>query len=346
MGRFSGKQCRMISMFWLNTICFFVEILYGYITNSTTLVADSVHMLSDVATLVVAFISNEISSKKWSKSTFGLARAEVLGAFVNAVFLVALCLTIAVDACKRLIQVEDIRRPELIYPVGVLGLIVNVIGLFLFHDHGGHSHSHSRMSHNHSKLKQLASAGATNATATDDNENAERFQPPNLVHEEKSTSSQQMNMRGVFLHCLADALNSVIVIISAMIVCETNWKYKNYVDPTLSLLMVTIILRSVWSLLRETALILLQTFPPHIQVDEIRSRLLKNFNGISAVHEFHVWQLTSDKLIASAHIRYKTLSEYTKLAEKVEEFFHNEGIHSITIQSEFVESLTDRSSSN
>lgn len=327
-------------MFWLTTFFFFVEILFGYITNSMALIADSFHMLSDVAALVVAYLSVKMSPKKWSKNTFGWARAEVLGALVNAVFLVALCFSITVEAIKRLIEKKEVHRPELIICVGVMGLIVNIIGLFLFHGHAGHSHSHSSMPHNHSRLTQLVSAGAS-ATATDDNENDERFQPPqhyhNHEHDSKNESSSQMNMRGVFLHVLADALGSVIVIISATVVCLNEGEWRDYVDPTLSLVMVMIILRSVWPLLQESALILLQTVPTHIQVDEIQRRLLENVDGVLAVHEFHVWQLAGDRIIASAHIRCRNLSEYMKLAEKVKEFFHNEGIHSTTIQPEFVE---------
>lgn len=60
-------------------------------------------------------------------------------------------------------------------------------------------------------------------------------------------------------------------------------------------------------------------------------------DGVLAVHEFHVWQLAGDRIIASAHIRCRNLSEYMKIAEKVKEFFHNEGIHSTTIQPEFIE---------
>lgn len=86
--------------------------------------------------------------------------------------------------------------------------------------HGGHSHSHSSMPpHNHSRLTQLVTAGA-DANATDDNENDERFPPQHFhdhIHEKKVDSSTQMNMHGVFLHVLADALGSVIVIISATV---------------------------------------------------------------------------------------------------------------------------------
>ena len=49
-------------------------------------------------------------------------------------------------------------------------------------------------------------------------------------------------------------------------------------------------------------------------------------------------QLTGDRIIASAHIRCLNLSEYMKVAERVKEFFHDEGIHSTTIQPEFVHS--------
>ncbi|XP_034246282.1 zinc/cadmium resistance protein isoform X1 [Thrips palmi] len=349
MGRYTGKKCRLISMFWLTTFFFLVEIVVGYVTNSMALVADSFHMLSDVAALVVAFLSVKMSPKKWSKNTFGWARAEVLGALVNAVFLVALCFSITVEACKRFIEVEEIHEPRLIVVVGVLGLLVNLIGLCLFHEHGhgGHGHSHGGISHggigrSHTRLTQLVS--------TDDNENDETFNPPlgpalaaaisnNKGHSDQPSepSASQMNMRGVFLHVMADALGSVIVIVSASVVWLTDWEYKLYMDPALSIVMVILILRAVWPLLQESALILLQTVPTHIQVDAIQRRLLDKVDGVLAVHEFHVWQLAGDRIIASAHIRVRNLSEYMKIAEKVKEFFHNEGIHSTTIQPEFIE---------
>lgn len=77
--------------------------------------------------------------------------------------------------------------------------------------------------------------------------------------------------------------------------------------------------------------------PNGLQVDAIQKRLLERVDGVLAVHEFHVWQLAGDRIIASAHIRCRNLSEYMRIAEKVKEFFHNEGIHSTTIQPEFLE---------
>lgn len=285
----------------------------------------------------------QMSPKKWSKNTFGWARAEVLGALINAVFLVALCFSITVESIKRFIDLEKIHNPENVLIVGFIGLLVNLVGLCLLYD-SGHGHSHG-----HAKLSQLSSV--------DDNENEDYIfgephkdkiaspvvpkKPSSHGHSHgghgHSHSAGQMNMRAAFLHVMSDALGSVIVMISAIIIQYTDWEWKYYCDPGLSMLLVILILHSVWPLLRESALILLQTVPTHIEVDAIQRRLLERVDGVLAVHEFHVWQLAGDRIIASAHIRCRNLSEYMKLAEKVKEFFHNEGIHSTTIQPEFIE---------
>lgn len=76
-------------------------------------------------------IPSQMSPKKWSKNTFGWARAEVLGALVNAVFLVAICFSITIEACKRFIEMEPIHEPKLLVIVGVIGLLINVVGLVL-----------------------------------------------------------------------------------------------------------------------------------------------------------------------------------------------------------------------
>ncbi|CAH0721506.1 unnamed protein product, partial [Brenthis ino] len=311
------------------------------------LVADSFHMLSDVAALIIAFLSVKMSPKKWSKNTFGWARAEVLGALVNAVFLVALCFSITVEAVQRFIQIETIHKPELLVAVGTLGLILNIVGLFLFHEHGsshGHTHGGVPPPANVRHLTELVNSNADMALghATTDTEETDEMVPPRMDNRPNqvprpTSDPGHMNMKGVFLHVLSDALGSLIVVSSAIVVWQTNWEYRYYIDPALSIVLVILILASVWPLLRESALILLQTVPTHIQVDVIQRRLLEKVDGVLAVHEFHVWQLAGDRIIASAHIRCRNLSEYMKIAEKVKEFFHNEGIHSTTIQPEFVE---------
>ena len=78
-----------------------VELVVGNWTNSMALVADSFHMLSDVIALLIALVSLRISPKEWSRNTYGWARAEVVGALINSVFLLALCFSITVEAIQR-----------------------------------------------------------------------------------------------------------------------------------------------------------------------------------------------------------------------------------------------------
>lgn len=138
-------------MLFMTSSFFLVEIIVGYATNSMALVADSFHMLSDVMSLVIGFFALRYSkrSQRTERNTFGWQRAEVLGALVNAVFLIALCFSILVESLKRLAEPEVIHNPILVLIVGVAGLLVNVIGLILFHRHG-HGHSHGGGGHGHS----------------------------------------------------------------------------------------------------------------------------------------------------------------------------------------------------
>ena len=80
-----------------------------------------------------------------------------------------------------------------------------------------------------------------------------------------------------------------------------------------------------------------QWSPVHHQEALTISFLRSQVQGVLAVHEFHIWQLAGNRIIASAHIRCQNLIDYMRIAEDVKSFFHNEGIHSTTIQPEFTE---------
>ena len=167
-----SQKTSFVSMIILTTTFFLVEIIVGYVTNSMALVADSFHMLSDVVSLIVGYVALKYSKvgNHGGRYTFGWARAEVLGALVNAVFLVALCFSILVEALKRMVIPEGIENPKLVLVVGSVGLFVNVIGLFLFHQHGhshgGGSHGHSHGGHSHTVSPTATPRENTKTVAT------------------------------------------------------------------------------------------------------------------------------------------------------------------------------------
>lgn len=84
------------------------------------------------------FFFKKISKKRSSKNTFGWVRAEVLGALINSVFLLSLCLSILIEAIERFVQTETIREVNLLLYVACTGFGINTFGLLIF----GHGHSH------------------------------------------------------------------------------------------------------------------------------------------------------------------------------------------------------------
>lgn len=146
---YSTKTFRLVCMMILTFSFFIVELVVGNITNSLALVADAFHMLSDLIALIIALLAVRISKRRSDINTYGWVRGEVVGANINTVFLLALCLTIVFDVVKRYITPEPIENVNLLLIVGSTGLGINIIGLFLFQGFHGHSHAGHKGEHSH-----------------------------------------------------------------------------------------------------------------------------------------------------------------------------------------------------
>jgi len=330
-----GSKPRLLGMLSMTASFMLVELIVGNLTNSMALVADSFHMLSDVIALVIAYVSITMSPKEWSKNTFGWARAEVVGALVNSVFLVALCFSITVESIKRFLDPEEIKDPKLILIVGGIGLGINLVGMLLFGD-VGHGHSHGGSDSPKEKSETHESANGHGHSHGAENSHGHGHSS------DTSSSGHSMNITGVFLHVLADALGSVVVCITSLVIMLTDWEYRFYLDPILSLVIVLIILVSTWPLLRDSTLILLNTIPAHIDLLDLETRLVTTVAGVSSIHELHVWRLVGRRVVASCHLEMtppplgtEPVDHHMDVARQVKEFFHKAGIHSTTIQLEY-----------
>ena len=116
-----------------------------------------------------------------------------------------------------------------------------------------------------------------------------------LLHEGRSSS---LNVRGAWLHVLGDTLGSVGAIAAGVLIWTWGW---NWADPLASVLIAALILYSSWALLRETVSVLLEGAPGHIDVDEVRDSIA-GLHGVSAVHDLHVWSITSGMVSLSCHV--------------------------------------------
>ena len=107
--RWDSRTIRLLIMLVLCAILFVTQITVGYMSHSVALIADAFHMLSDVLSLIVAMYAIHLAKQKNTSQqhyTYGWQRAEVLGALINAVFLIALCFTIFLEAIKRFVENE------------------------------------------------------------------------------------------------------------------------------------------------------------------------------------------------------------------------------------------------
>lgn len=157
---------------------------------------------------------------------------------------------------------------------------------------------------------------------------------------QKSGHGHDLNMRGVFLHVLGDALANIGVITSALFIWLTDYSWRFFVDPGISLVITVIILASAIPLCKAASRILLQAVPHGLSIDHIKEDI-EGLPGVIGSHHLHVWQLSDTKIVASIHIQVDTeikgegSERYMKLARQVRRCLHAYGIHSSTIQPEF-----------
>lgn len=153
-------------------------------------------------------------------------------------------------------------------------------------------------------------------------------------------SHGDLNMRGVFLHVMGDALGNVGVIGSALIIWLTDYSWRFYSDPAISLIITIIILLNAIPLCKAASRILLQAVPTGLSIDDIRDDITE-LDGVVSCHHLHVWQLSDTKLVASLHVQVNFdfegagSAQYMNLARQIRECLHGFGIHSSTIQPEF-----------
>jgi cobalt-zinc-cadmium efflux system protein len=114
----------------------------------------------------------------------------------------------------------------------------------------------------------------------------------------RAGAKDSLNMRGAYLEVLSDALGSVGVIGAALVWGITGW---TWVDPVIGAVIGVFILPRAWRLAREALLVLIQAAPARLDIDVLRQDLA-TIVGVVDVHELHVWTLTSEMDVATAHL--------------------------------------------
>ncbi|GHF26921.1 cation transporter [Streptomyces mashuensis] len=109
---------------------------------------------------------------------------------------------------------------------------------------------------------------------------------------------ESLNVRGAFLEVLSDALGSLAVVLSAVVIMVTGWTQA---DAVASLVIALMIVPRTLKLLREALDVLLEAAPKNVDMDEVRAHIMA-LPGVEDLHDLHVWTITSGMPVLSAHV--------------------------------------------
>jgi len=208
------------------------------------------------------------------------------------------------------------------------------------HSHKDKDHSHKDKDHSHKdKDKDHSHKDKDHSHKDKDHSHKEK----DHSHKEKDHDSHKekvdMNMKAIFLHYFGDMISSLFVLGQGILLHffpDTKHKWARYIDPSVSLIIVFIILLTTVPLVKNLIKILVQSIPSHIDIESLKERINK-VDGVISLHDLHVWQLVDGMVISSVHVNVEEGYDFKKISSKIKKIFHEEGIHSTSIQPEFVQ---------
>jgi cobalt-zinc-cadmium efflux system protein len=140
-----------------------------------------------------------------------------------------------------------------------------------------------------------------------------------------------LNIRAAWLHVMGDLLGSVTAIVAGVLILAAGWFWA---DPLCSILISLIIIFGAWRLIMESVNVLLEGTPAHINLSAVETTILET-EGVSGVHDLHVWTISSGIEALSAHINHGDAVGHADLLARVRDRLHdNFGIDHLTIQME------------
>ncbi len=149
-----------------------------------------------------------------------------------------------------------------------------------------------------------------------------------------------INIRGAYLHLVADAAVSLGVVLSGLVIYLTGWQM---VDPIISVMIVVFILLSSWALFRESVRLIIDAVPKHINYEKV-IHTLKRHPEIKEVHHVHIWPISSSSVAITAHLIPKeklTMQQAQTLLCTLKKTLREMDIDHATLEFEFDKDLCD-----
>ncbi|HEX6224871.1 MAG TPA: cation diffusion facilitator family transporter [Chryseolinea sp.] len=147
---------------------------------------------------------------------------------------------------------------------------------------------------------------------------------------------KDLNLKGAYLHLMVDALVSVGVVISGIVMMYTQWFW---IDPCISLIIMIVILASTWNLLRDSLSLSMDAVPTNVKIESIREAAL-NLSGVKDIHHIHVWAISTAENALTAHLVIADTMSHEETSRLKNQFKHtleHLGIQHVTLETEVEE---------
>ncbi|VDK75740.1 unnamed protein product, partial [Onchocerca ochengi] len=243
----------------LSALFIIAEFTGGVLARSLAIMTDAGHMLSDLLSFIISIIAIRLArSPANHRLSFGFLRAEILGATISIIIIWILTTMLVMLALQRIIDNNFDVDANTMIVTASAGVIFNII-MGLVLRYFRCAHSHD-IGHNHNHTN--------------------------------------VNVRAAFIHVLGDFIQSIGVLVAAIVIKITDWKLA---DPLCTFLFSVIVLITSITVIRDIFFILMEGTPAHISYGNLQSDLL-SISGVRTLHSLHVWSLNMDKTALAVHL--------------------------------------------
>ncbi|MBN3302931.1 ZNT2 protein, partial [Amia calva] len=290
------------------------EVIGGYLAHSLAIMTDAAHLLTDFGSMMVSLFSLWISSRPPTKTmNFGWHRSEILGAFVSVLSIWIVTGVLVYLAIVRIVNNDYEIDGHVMLITSGCAVGVNIIMAYILHQSTTfHSHSHGSGYH---KIDE------------------ENDTPVNHGHSHSLLGGHgNTSVRAAFIHVIGDLLQSVGVLVAAIIIFFRP-EYK-IADPICTFLFSVFVLGTTITILRDVFRILMEGAPKGIEFNSVKEVLL-SLKAVKAMHSLHMWALTLSQTQLSVHIAIEVNADPQSVLKEATELLQAKfGFYSTTIQVE------------
>ncbi|CAD6192391.1 unnamed protein product [Caenorhabditis auriculariae] len=261
----------------LSVIFIASEVIGGYLASSLAIMSDAFHLFSDLLSFLISIMALRLARKREShRFTFGYGRAEVLGALTSIFILWVLTVFLVAMATHRIITGEYEVEANTMVITSAAGVFFNVLmGLVLHFGSVEHSHSHG--------------SG-----------------PGCKEH-------QNVNVRAAAVHVIGDLIQSVGVLLAALIIKYTGW---GLADPICTFVFSLIVLVTTVTVLKDILLVLMEAVPHDVDAATIENSL-EALDGVFSVSRLHIWSISPSNVACAVDIMLDPSENVHEVTEAV-----------------------------